>query len=339
MYYAAVCGINSRFGLRSVSSVRPLRAGPDGSRDLGGLMNNYILLAACFLLGIILRRSGRLPANAAAALNGFVVHISLPALTLTYVHSLQLRASLILPALMPWVMFGIGCVFFHYVAKAAGLSRSTTGALTLTGGLANTSFIGLPMIETFYGQQFLGLGILIDQLGSYFVLSTVGILVASLYSSGDRIDPKAVARKIALFVPFQAFVLALLLMPFTYPAWLDELFRRLGSTLVPLALVSVGYQIQFSQVRGKAYALGIGLLFKLVVAPALIFLLLEGLLRHDWQTFSVTVFEAAMGPMIGASIVAMDHDLDPPLVTLMVGVGIPVSFFTLPVWWHLLGAS
>jgi len=34
------------------------------------------------------------------------------------------------------------------------------------------------MIETFYGRQFLGFGILIDQLGSYFVLSTLGILVA-----------------------------------------------------------------------------------------------------------------------------------------------------------------
>jgi malate permease and related proteins len=50
----------------------------------------------------------------------------------------------------------------------------------------------------------------------------------------------------------------------------------------------------------------------------------------------VTVFEAAMGPMIGASIVAIDHELDPPLLTLMVGVGIPFSFLTLPVWWHLL---
>jgi hypothetical protein len=38
------------------------------------------------------------------------------------------------------------------------------------------------MIETFYGSEFLGLGILIDQLGSYLVLSTVGIFVASLYS-------------------------------------------------------------------------------------------------------------------------------------------------------------
>ncbi len=299
-------------------------------------MSNYLLLGACFLLGMVLRRSERLPDNAAASLNGFVVHISLPALTLTYVHGLQLQTSLILPALMAWVMFGIGCGFFWLVAKALGFSRATTGALTLTGGMANTSFVGLPMIETFYGPQFLGLGILIDQLGSYFVLSTLGILVASLYSSGRNVDARAVLRRIVLFVPFQAFVLALLLMPLQYPIWLDDLLKRLGATLVPIALVSVGYQLQLSHVRGKASALAVGLLFKLVIAPALILLLFAGLLRSDWQVLSVTVFEAAMGPMIGASIVAMDHELDPPLLTLMVGVGIPLSFLTLPAWWHVL---
>jgi malate permease and related proteins len=306
------------------------------SADKGGSMNNYLLLAVCFLLGILLPRSGRLPDNAAAALNGFVVNVSLPALTLTYVHGLQLQTDLILPALMAWVMFGIGCGFFWLAAKAFGFSRATTGALTLTGGLANTAFVGLPMIETFYGPQYLGLGILIDQLGSYFVLSTVGILVASIYSSGRSVDAKAVIRKIVMFVPFQAFVLALLLMPFEYPVWLGELLKRLGTTLVPIALVSVGYQLQLSHVRGKAFALTVGLVFKLVVAPALILLLFAGALRADWQVLSVTVFEAAMGPMIGASIVALEHDLDPPLVTLMVGVGIPLSFLTLPVWWHLL---
>lgn len=298
-------------------------------------MNNYVLLGACLLLGLFLRRSGRLPDNAAASLNGFVVHISLPALTLTYVHGLKLDTSLILPALMAWVMFGVGCGFFWLAARALGFSRATTGGLMLTGGLANTSFIGLPMIDTFYGPQFLGLGILIDQLGSYFVLSTLGILVASLYS-GHSTNAKTVIRKIVLFVPFQAFVLALLLMPFEYPIWLNELLMRLGATLVPIALVSVGYQLQLSQVRGKAYALTVELVFKLAVAPALILLLFAGVLGAEGPVLSVTVFEAAMGPMIGASIVAIDHELDPPLLTLMVGVGIPLSFLTLPVWWHLL---
>jgi predicted permease len=301
-------------------------------------MNNYLLLGACFLLGILLRHLGRLPNNAAASLNGFVVHISLPALTLTYVHGLKLDATLILPALMAWVMFGMGCGFFWLAARPLGFSRATTGGLMLTGGLANTSFVGLPMIDTFYGQQFLGLGILIDQLGSYFVLSTLGILVASLYSSGSgqSISTKAVIRKIVLFAPFQAFVLALLLMPFEYPTWLDDLFRRLGATLIPIALVSVGYQLQLSHVRGKANPLAVGLAFKLAVGPALILLLFAGALAAERQVLSVTVFEAAMGPMIGASIIAMDHELDPPLLTLMVGVGIPLSFLTLPGWWYLL---
>jgi malate permease and related proteins len=302
----------------------------------GRCMNNYLVLGTCFLIGIVLRQSGRLPANAAAALNGFVIHVSLPALTLTYVHNLKLGASLILPALMAWVMFGIGCAFFWGVSRLLGLSRASTGALMLTGGLGNTSFVGLPMIETFYGQQFLGLGILIDQLGSYFVLSTLGVAVASLYSSGKDVKAKTVIWKIARFMPFQAFVLALLLMPFEYPVWASELLKRLGATLVPIALVSVGYQLHLSHVRGKASALAAGLAFKLAIGPAIILFLFAGMPGAGGDTLRVTVFEAAMGPMIGASIVAMDHELDPPLVTLMVGVGIPLSFLTLPVWWHLL---
>lgn len=160
--------------------------------------------------------------------------------------------------------------------------------------------------------------------------------VASIYSSGSRVDAKKIICGIALFVPFQAFVLALILIPFEYPAWLAELLKRLGGTLIPLALVSVGYQLRLSAVRGKATALVTGLVFKLALAPALIFILFAGLLGTEGQAMRVTVFEAAMPPMIGASIVAMDHELDPPLLTLMLGVGIPLSFLTLPAWWYLL---
>ena len=50
-------------------------------------------------------------------------------------------------------------------------------------GLGNTSFVGVPMIETFYGAHEMSIGILIGQLGTYLVLSTLGIAVAALYSS------------------------------------------------------------------------------------------------------------------------------------------------------------
>ena len=137
-------------------------------------------------------------------------------------------------------------------------------------------------------------------------------------------------RKIVLFVPFQAFVLALLLTPFEYPIWLDDLLERLGATMIPIALVSVGYQLQLSHVRGKLHPLIARAALQARCRPGANSPYLCGCTGGGGQILSVTVFEAAMGPMIGASIVAMDHELDPPLVTMMVGIGIPLSFLTLP---------
>lgn len=300
-------------------------------------MNNIVLLLLCFGLGIALRTSGRLPAGAPAALNGFVVNVSLPALTLITVQGLSLQTQVALAALMPWMLFAIGLAFFWGVGRVLHLPRSTTGALMLTGGLANTSFVGLPMIETWYGREYLGVGIVVDQLGSYLVLSTVGILVAGIgRDASASLDWRAVARKIAGFAPFVALVVAFALRPFELPEGVLAVLRRLADTLVPLALVSVGFQLRLSQVRGRIPALAVGLGFKLVLGPALVLLVLVGLLGQTGTVIRVTVFEAAMGPMIGAAIVAMDHDLDPSLVTLMVGLGIPLSFLTLPCWWWLL---
>ena len=86
-------------------------------------MNNFILLVACFLIGMLLQRSGRLPANAHAALNGFVIHISLPALTLLYVHALRVEAKLLFPIAMAWVMFGVGFLVFRVLGRVLKLPR------------------------------------------------------------------------------------------------------------------------------------------------------------------------------------------------------------------------
>jgi malate permease and related proteins len=301
-------------------------------------MVNIALSVFCFILGIILRQTGRLPENAAAALNGFIIHISLPAVILLYVHRLPIDASLIFPVAAPWILFGVGLMLFVTVAKIAQWSAQTTGGLILSASLANTSFLGLPMIETFYGVSFLGVGILIDQLGTYMVLSTVGIIVAVMYSSSqtDRVSFASVTRKVVKFAPFQALLLALVLRLFDFPETLEQLLSRLGATLAPLALVSVGYQLRMGDLAGRIPALTLGLFFKLLLGPILITFVLVKLLGTNGPTTQVTIFEAAMAPQIGAAIVAIEHKLDPPLVTLMVGIGIPLSFLTLPLWWYLL---
>jgi predicted permease len=297
-------------------------------------MTNIILLAVCLLAGLGLRRTGRFPAATPAALNGFIIHISLPALTILHIHSLKIDLSLLLTAGMAWLLFGVAWLIFGTAGRLFKLDRETTGALVLVAGLGNTSFVGLPMIETYYGKEFLGIGIIADQLGSFMVLSTLGILAAAIYSSGD-VTPRQMARKILMFPPFQALILALLLRPVSFPEWSNEILQKLGSTLTPLALVSVGFQLQFVGIRQVVKPLATGLAYKLLLGPALIFLLYSTIIGATGAVVQVTIFEAAMPPMITAGIIAIDHDLRPQLVGMLVGIGIPLAFITLHLW-HLL---
>lgn len=300
-------------------------------------MSNLVLLVACFLLGMALRRAGRLPDKAPAAFNSFIIHISLPALTLLYVHDLRWEPSYGLAAAMAWLHFGLGASFFWAVGKALKLPRATIGALMLTGGMGNTSFFGLPMIETFYGHEGIATGIIADQLGSFLVLSTLGIITANLYSSGAT-TVAAIVRKIVLFPPFIAVMVALALIPIDYPAWTVTVLKRLGDTLAPLALVSVGFQLRLGHLAGNTRNLAVGLAFKLLLAPLALYLLYVELLGVGGPVVQVTLFEAAMPPMITAGIIAAEHDLDPDLANLMVAVGLVLSFFTLTGWWWAMRA-
>lgn len=261
-------------------------------------MSNIILLFACLVTGMAIGWSKRFPPDAYLSLNAFVLHISLPAVILLQIHHLHLRSDVLYSLAMPWMLFAAGCGLFWSLGRAMRFSAATTGGLMLVGGLANTSFVGLPMIEAFYGRSGMAAGILIDQLGTYLVLSTLGIM--------------------------------------DYPAWLTEGLHSLGGTLAPLALVSVGLQLRLDRFRGNVSAPATGLTFKLLIGPVLVTLIYVWWLHARGQIIQITLFESTMGPMVGAAIVAIQHDLNPTPITLMVGVGITLSFITLPAWWYVL---
>ena len=298
-------------------------------------MSNLVLLFLCLVIGVVLRNSGRMPDNAHVTINAFIIHVSLPALTLLQIHNVILQPALMYSVAMPWLLFSGGAAFFWFLAKALRLSPATTGALMLSGGLANTSFVGLPMIETFYGREGMAIGILIDQFGTYLVLSTLGIVVASIYSTGAT-SAREIVKRIVTFPPFLALLLAVVLMWLDYPAWFSDVLRRLGDTLSPLALVSVGLQLRLGQLQGNRLSLALGLAFKLLLAPLALALLYVGLLGATGRIVQITLFEAAMGPQIGGAIVGIQYGLNPALITLMVCIGITLSFLTLPLWWYAL---
>ena len=102
-----------------------------------------------------------------------------------------------------------------------------------------------------------------------------------------------------------------------------------------MALLSVGLQLRFDALRKNARLLGLGLGYKLLFCPAMVISFIwineigPGMAAH------VSIIEAAMPPMIGAGVVASQAGLDPPLVSSMIGIGIPVGMVTIVLWLQL----
>jgi malate permease and related proteins len=295
-------------------------------------MNNLLLLLFCFSTGYFLRKSGKLPENTNTALNAFIIHLSLPAQIIVFIHAIVISKNLIFAVLMPYLLFGFTLLFLFLIQKIVYLPKKIFACLALTAGLGNTSFMGLPMIETYFGKDALPLGILCDQPGTFLVLSGLGIPLIIFLSDGDKPNVQTVLKKVIFFPPFQAFVLSI----FLYNVHLSESFlailKRLGDTLAPVALFSVGYSFFPRAVSEYKKYLALGLLLKMVLLPLLIYWIYSFYLEKTSLVFQISIFEAAMPPMITAAIVATEYKQEEKLASLMVSFGILFSFLSLFLW-------
>ena len=299
-------------------------------------MQNFLLILTLLLIGMGIKRLPVFPKETGNALNLIVIYISLPALILLKIPELLFSKDLLIPTLMPWGMLVFSAALILMLAKSLHWDRATTGCLLLLVPLGNTSFLGIPMTRAFFGEQATPYALLYDQLGSFLALATYGSLVLAFYGSGEtKPTAQKVIKKVLTFPPFIALVLAFLLRSFTYPPIVSDLLDMLAATLIPLVMIAVGYQLQLKMDKAVLSQLSLGLVIKLIIAPlaALLFTRLIGL---DGELVRVSIFEAGMPPMVSAGALAILDDLSPPLAAALVGVGIIVSFVTLPLLFQLM---
>lgn len=315
-----------------VDSVSPTATVAEGAESV----REIALILSCMAIGALLRLSGRFPDTAPKAFGGWVINVALPAAAIHSVHNLTVRPDWWLAAATPWITVGLAIVVLVPLCRVLGWSRQRAGALILVGGWGNTSFVGLPMIVALAGEQWLGVGIVIDLFGSYLALSTVGMAIVVAAGTG-RFEWRAILRKIVTFPPFWAIAIALPTNHLARPEWFSQLVATLADTLTPLALAAVGYALRLDRIAGRVGGLIVGLGFRLLIAPLAIVCMYLAIGSAGDPVGKVAMLEAAMPPMLGASVMAVDSDLEPDLVALLIGVGVPLALLTAWGWWALIG--
>ncbi|MBX3696086.1 MAG: AEC family transporter [Steroidobacteraceae bacterium] len=292
-------------------------------------MSGVTWLAACLVLGVVAARLVPQPARLARALAWWILRIALPALVLTLLPRLALDRELWFLVAAMWLVFAGGWAVAAIAGAHYGWTRARIGALALLAGLGNTAFTGYPLIAALRGPEALPFAAVADQLGCFIALSTGGVIVASWYG-GERVHAGALVRRILLFPPFLACIAGLLAGQLGgWPGWLDQVLRLVGATLSPLALFTIGLQLHWRVDAAQLQAVGIGLGWKLIAAPALVWLL--GIAAGaGGLVLAVGVLQAAMGPMVSAAILAGEHRLDTTVANAMLAIGVLVSLASVP---------
>lgn len=275
----------------------------------------------------------KLPVHTHQSINGFVLYVSLPAMALYYVPKIRFSWEIALPFATGILILGFSILFFYALKNIIGYNQNTLGALVLSCGFGNVSFMGYPLVEAFYGKEGIQTAVLIDQ-GTFLVLSTLGVFLA-VYFSDKKASTMYMFKKLLYFPSFGAFLIGILMatLELNFPESLQTVFKRLADTLTPLALFSVGWQINWKGEEIPWIYWVVGLSYKLFLAPLFFYILLQ---KATVLPDKVMVLEAAMAPMITSSLMASEHGLNPRLTSFLVAVGIPLSLLTVSFWYWLM---
>jgi predicted permease len=302
-------------------------------------MGTIAIIVVFFALGMLARSRVTEVTTIVKGVNRFIIYLSLPALILLNVPQLALTARILLPAGFAWLWLLIGGLTAVAVARWKNWPREIEGALLLLVVMGNTSFVGLPLIQAFFDKGVLGYAIFYDQLGSFLILSTAGLLLVLAYSPHQAAAQKPGALRIFVSVlkfPPMISLLAALCLPIDgLVAQLEPGLALLGMLLMPCALFVVGIQFRPRLLPEHRQPVVAGVLIKMCMAPVFAALFVTGM-GSDYEVRAATVFQAAMPCMITPGLLAINAGIAPRLVAALLGYGSLFAFISLPLIYLLL---
>ncbi|TEU11551.1 MAG: AEC family transporter [Anaerolineales bacterium] len=216
-------------------------------------------------------------------------------------------------------------LFSWAVARALRFSRAMESAFLLTTVFVNAGNYGLPVNLFAFGQAGL------ERAALFFTVSallthSVGVYLASR-GQASRLDALRNVFKVPVVYGVSAgFVVNLAAM--TVPEPVAKVVDLLGRASVPLMLLLVGIQLAKTSLAGELKLIGLATFVRLVVAPAVAFIL-AAWLGLMGVTRQACVTEASMPTAVTTTILATEFEAEPQFVAGVVFVSTLASVITL----------
>ena len=263
-----------------------------------------------------------------------LVFILLPVVVFFTVIDLEVTANVGAGLAFGWieriVLFLLAWVIGTRVLK---LERSSTGALIAAVVMANTGYLGIPVVALLLGGDQIGLAVTWDVVVTPPAMLILGFAAGAAF--GTRAGDTGGERLKAFFVrnpPLYALILALILPESLNPSWGPELAEVLALAMAPIGFFALGVNLlrEHDEEGIRIFPppftapVATAVFLRVIFAPALVFLLAKVIIDVP-DAFLV---EAGMASGINALAVAHLFGLNMRIVvgaiawsTLLVVIG------------------
>ena len=189
-----------------------------------------------------------------------------------------------------------------------------TAALILVAVYGNVGNFGLPVVAFAFGEEALPLAGI-----AFLTVNALAFLIGVTAATWHRSSPLQ-AVGIALRTPALLVVAPAILVnvgDVALPLFAERSVGLLADAMIPIMLVTLGIQLAAMGRPTIGFDVALGSSLRLLLAPALtaVFVLVFGL---DGSAAGITIVQSAMPAAVFTSIIAIEHDLMPELVTTTV---------------------
>jgi predicted permease len=293
------------------------------------MFSSLAVIFLSLILGTLLKRF-----NFVKLFNNIIIFIFLPSLILAYIPSINLLGlsqTLILSS-SPWILFLLSFLYFSILKNKLNIDKSDLKMLVLVNGLGNTAFLGYPLIKSLLGESAMPPAIIVDQLGTFLILSSLATIYASAGMIARENYFKSSFKKLFTFPPFLSLLLSLIFNQNEILLQFNNQFKYLSFPLTPFAIMVLGMQLNFDWKLFQKHSklILVSMIFKLILFPVLVYLIYKNFISGT--EFQAVLLQSAMAPMFSSLILINKFQLKSELAALIIFCGVIVSLITVPLW-------
>ncbi|MBD3841312.1 MAG: AEC family transporter [Campylobacterales bacterium] len=290
-------------------------------------MSSVIPILLLFLSGYVFSKFLK-EQNHSHALIDIILYFIFPAFIIYKIHFLEFNSDIYRVVFLGFCAFSFGVVLSLLVGNFLKLNKNTTAMIMISTAFGNTSFLGFAFVESLYGDYALSLAIFYDQIAVMVLLSIFSPMIVN-YATDQSFQAKKIIKSIITFPPTIAFVIAIASRTIEFPIVFTNYLEKISLLLVPIVVFAVGMKFQLRSINNRLKEVGVTLAIKMVLIPLLIYLIATIFFQIDIAT-KTAILESAMPPMVLATVIAIKNGLDEELGLASLGLGMILSFVTIP---------